>query len=41
MFLKKLVYGDIKPEVSLLTCCTTSQFLTLAIVEESRNFIIA
>ena len=30
-----------EPEVSLLTCCATSQSLTPGVVEESRNFIIA
>ena len=29
------------PEVSSLTCCAASQFLTPGVVEESRNFIFA
>ena len=34
-------YIDIEPEVSLVTRCTANQSLTLGVVEESRNFIIA
>ena len=36
-----LITIDIKPEESSLTHCTASQSLTLGVVEESRNFIIA
>ena len=32
---------DTQPEVNSLTCCAASQSLTLGVVEESRNFIIA
>ena len=33
--------GDSEPEVSLLTRYAASQSLTLGVVEESRNFVIA